>query len=165
MPGEWHGFADVDRNADPQFYLRALDRRAGRGYEIRQQTYALLDVREGQQLLDIGCGTGEAVRELARRVGNAGRVVGVDKSETMIGEARRRVEGTDLPCEYRLGDVYQLDFADNTFDGCRAERVFPHLDDPLRALAEMCRVTRPGGTSSLSSPTWKPACRTRLTGS
>jgi ubiquinone/menaquinone biosynthesis C-methylase UbiE len=145
MPGQRPGFADVDRDADPQLLLRALDRRGIVFQGLRQQTYDLLNVRVGHHLLDVGCGTGEVARELAQRVGGTGRVVGVDKSETMIGEAHRRAQGTTLPCEYRLGDVCHLDFADNTFDGCRAERVFVHLDDPLRALAEMCRVTRPGG--------------------
>jgi SAM-dependent methyltransferase len=145
MPGQWPGFVDVDRDEDPQLLLRALDRRAIVWQELRQQTYPLLDVQLGHQLLDVGCGKGEVVRELAQRVGGTGRVIGVDKSETMIGEARRRAQGITLPCEYRLGDVYHLEFADNTFDGCRAERIFMHLDDPLPALSEMRRVMRSGG--------------------
>jgi ubiquinone/menaquinone biosynthesis C-methylase UbiE len=152
MLGRRHGFTDVDRDADPQLFLQILDRTATAWREMRQQTYALLDVREGHRLLDVGCGTGEVVRELARRVGSTGRVVGVDKSETMIREARRRDEGASLPSEYRLGDAHHLDFPDRAFDGCRAERLFIHLDDPLRALSEMCRVTRPGGRIVVAEP-------------
>jgi ubiquinone/menaquinone biosynthesis C-methylase UbiE len=152
MPARWPGFTDIDRNEDPQFFLGALDRLHVVYHELRQQTCALLDVREGQRLLDVGCGTGEVVRALAQRVGSTGRAVGVDISETMIGEARRRAQGASPPSEYRLGDVYHLDFVDNEFDGCRAERVFIHLDDPLRALMEMCRVTRPGGHIVIAEP-------------
>jgi ubiquinone/menaquinone biosynthesis C-methylase UbiE len=146
------GFVDFDRNEDPEFFLSVLDRRTIVWREVRRQTYALLDVHEGDQLLDVGCGPGDAVRELAQRVGSTGHVIGVDKSETMIQEARRRAQGATLPSEYRLGDVYQLEFADNTFDGCRAERVFMHLDDPLRALSEIRRVTRPDGHIVIAEP-------------
>jgi SAM-dependent methyltransferase len=139
------GFADIDDTADPDHYVRTVERVAPLWQAMREQTYALLAAREGSHLLDVGCGTGDVARELARRVGWTGRVVGVDRSEAMIRAARRGAEGESLRVEYQPGDVYHLAFADNTFDGCRAERVFVHLLDPQRALAEMFRVTRPGG--------------------
>jgi ubiquinone/menaquinone biosynthesis C-methylase UbiE len=46
-------------------------------------------------------------------VGNTGRVVGIDNSETMIAEARKRTIGKNLPVEYAVGDIHALDFADN----------------------------------------------------
>jgi SAM-dependent methyltransferase len=70
----------------------------------------------------------------------------------MITEARQRAGGLKLPVEFRLGDVYHLDLADHTFDGCRAERLFVHLERPDAALAEMCRVTRPGGRIVVAEP-------------
>jgi ubiquinone/menaquinone biosynthesis C-methylase UbiE len=48
----------------------------------------------------------------------------------MIVEARKRAEGLNLPVEYQAGDAHHLDFADNTFGGCRAERVFMHVENP-----------------------------------
>jgi SAM-dependent methyltransferase len=74
-----------------------------------------------------------------------GRVVGVDNSEVMLAEVRRRAVGLCLPLEYRLGDAEGLELPDHTFDGARSERTFMHLDNPERALAEMVRVSRPGG--------------------
>jgi ubiquinone/menaquinone biosynthesis C-methylase UbiE len=144
------GFADVDRTSDPEFYVRTLDHTTPIWHALRERVDAALAVRAGAHILDVGCGTGEAARELARRVGG-GRVVGVDRSRTMVAEARKRAEGSGLPVEFRTGDVYRLDFADNTFDGCRAERLFAHLARPGQALAEMCRVARAGGRVVVAS--------------
>jgi ubiquinone/menaquinone biosynthesis C-methylase UbiE len=138
-------FEDVDRTGDPASLVGCLDRLAPLFRPLTHRTFELLAVGEGDCILDVGCGTGEAARALARQVGRTGRVVGVDRSRVMIREARRRTEGEPLPVEYRLGDVYRLDFADGTFDGCRAERVLMHLNHPGTALAEMCRVVRRGG--------------------
>jgi ubiquinone/menaquinone biosynthesis C-methylase UbiE len=133
------GFAEVDRTSDPAHYVRNLDHITPLFRALRELTYAALDAHEGDHILDVGCGTGEAVQELARRVGGAGKVVGVDRSRTMVAEARKRAEGSSPSVEFRMGDVYRLDFADYTFDGCRAERLFDHLERPERALAELCR--------------------------
>jgi SAM-dependent methyltransferase len=139
------GYADIDRTADPAHFIRSLGRIAPLWQPVRDRTYTLLEPRPGQRLLDVGCGTGETAQELARRVGGSGRVVGVDRSETMIAEAGRRARDSGLPVEFGLGDACHLPFADGAYDGCRAERVLMHLADPERALAEMCRVARPGG--------------------
>jgi ubiquinone/menaquinone biosynthesis C-methylase UbiE len=145
MPSVAPRFTNVNQNADPEHFVRTLDRLAPSWNEIRQHTYALLDVQEGDYLLDIGCGLGEVVRELAQRVGSRGRALGLDSSLTMVREARKRARGLDTPAEYVLGNVHALPFADSRFDGSRAERLFIHLKDPQQALAEMRRVTRSGG--------------------
>jgi ubiquinone/menaquinone biosynthesis C-methylase UbiE len=152
MPIQGSGFTDVDRTADPAHFVDILDVGSQLWGDIRRQTYAALAVRAGDRLLDVGCGMGDAVRELAELVGDTGQVVGVDSSRTMVAEARWRSRGVQLPVEYRLGDVYALGFADDTFDGCRAQRIFVHLERPAEALAEMRRVTRPGGRIVITEP-------------
>jgi ubiquinone/menaquinone biosynthesis C-methylase UbiE len=82
------------------------------------------------------------VIEMARLVGKTGRVVGVDSSQVMVAEARRRSEG--LPADIVVGDAENLEFPARTFDACRSERAFMYLDAG-RALDEMIRVTKPGG--------------------
>ena len=134
-------------SADPRFLVRFADA-ANEMTSVRackRRIEAFLDPRIGQQILDLGCGTGDDARALARLVGADGRVVGIDNSDAMLAEARRRSEGLDLPLELMLGDVQQLHGPDDAFDACRAERIFMHLKAPDRALAEMLRVTRPGG--------------------
>lgn len=148
------GFRNADQTSCPDAWVRYLDTVSA--LDVVQQwkarTFALLDARAGQQLLDVGCGLGDDVRTLAQRVGRTGRVVGVDTSTTMIEEARKRTAGQPLPVEYYVGDAQRLDFPDETFDGCRAERVFVHLAHPQAALTELVRVTRSGGRIVVGDP-------------
>jgi len=78
-------------------------------------------------------------------VGQQGRVIAIDVDPLMVAEAARRSDGDGLPVDFRLGDVYTLADPDAAFDGSRAERVFLHLAEPERALAQMVRVVKPGG--------------------
>jgi len=150
------GFSDVDRAADPDAFVRYLDAvgalEGTRAY--KRFTYALLAPRTGDRRLDAGCGAGDDARALARLVGPTGRVVGIDRSRTMLAEARRRVAGSGLPMAFRRGDLRRLPLADATFDGCRADRTLQHVDDPRAALAELVRVARPGARLVVSEPGW-----------
>jgi ubiquinone/menaquinone biosynthesis C-methylase UbiE len=141
------GFTHIDQTADPEYFIRFLDEASAQDsvQAYKRTTYALLDVREGQHILDVGCGTGEDAQALARLVGTGGRVVAVDFSQVMIAEATRRAENRGLPLVFQLADAHHLDFPDNTFAACRCDRSFMHLETPVRALREMVRVTRPGG--------------------
>jgi len=98
-----------------------------------------------EAVLDVGCGPRNDLFDMAERVGPAGRLVGLDASEVMIAEARRRAKERRLHITFEVGDVTALPFTDGTFDVCRAARVLEHLADPNGALAEMVRVTRPDG--------------------
>jgi ubiquinone/menaquinone biosynthesis C-methylase UbiE len=140
-------FAQVDHSGDPQMFVRYLELTTSLDWmqRLKQISFEMMKLEPGQTVLDLGCGTGEDVRALAAIVGPEGSVVGVDYSNLMVEEARKRAEGSNLPIEFRTGDAYKLDFDDSTFASCRAERMFVHLEDPLLALSEMKRVTRPGG--------------------
>lgn len=150
-------FSNVDRAPDAGFGMLYLDRvhATDLAMAYKRQTFALLGVAEGARLLDVGCGTGEDVLALARCVGTTGRVVGVDNSAAMVAESRQRAAGSGLPVAFQRGDARRLDFAADTFDGCRADRTFQHLDDPDAALAELVRVARPGGRIVVSDPDWE----------
>jgi ubiquinone/menaquinone biosynthesis C-methylase UbiE len=95
--------------------------------------------------LDVGCGYGADVEALAGRMPPGGRTVGIDVSETMIAEARRRTAGSRLDMRFVVGDALALPFEDDTFDVCRIETVLQHVEAPGQAVAEMARVTRPVG--------------------
>lgn len=139
-------FDAVDQAAHPDFFTRFLDKSLSlRDIGVyKQMMIDLLTIKEGATLLDAGCGTGQDALALAELVGPGGRVVGIDASETMIQEARTRAAETHLPVEYLSANAYQLPFAEKTFDGCQASRLFEHLSEPGRALAEIVRVARPG---------------------
>ena len=111
----------------------------------RQRSIELLELRPGSRILDVGCGAGDDARAMARLVAPDGRVVAIDIEPRMVAEAERRSTGVNLPVEFRIADVYDLQFEDGTFDGSRAERMFLHLAEPQRALAQMVRVVGSGG--------------------
>ncbi|HEX9439061.1 MAG TPA: methyltransferase domain-containing protein, partial [Roseiflexaceae bacterium] len=134
---------------------RYLDSVSAVAQDYKRRTFALLDARPGTRILDVGCGPGDDARALADLVGGGGRVVGVDVREEMIAQARTRSAGTDLPVEFQVGSIYHLNFADEAFDGCRADRVFQHLERPREALTEMVRVTRSGGRVVVFDIDWE----------
>jgi ubiquinone/menaquinone biosynthesis C-methylase UbiE len=142
------GFSDVDHTDDPRQFLKLLDTINDWPFFRDQQkprSLDLLQLRPGHQVLDVGCGVGDVTRLVGKQVGARGRVVGIDLSKLLIDEARRRTEGLSLPIEYATGDARALDFAAESFDASRVDRTLMFLDEPRRALAEMVRVTRPGG--------------------
>jgi SAM-dependent methyltransferase len=138
-------FSDVDRAGDPSQYIAYLDRARSPLEELRRFGNALLGLKRGDRLLDVGCGTGDALHELAAIVGPQGCVIGLDFSEAMLGEAGKRAATAGVDLSFVRGDAHRLAFPDGYFDSCFAERLFIHLDDPLRAVREMTRVLKPGG--------------------
>ena len=119
----------------------AYDRFMGR-YSIllSPQLADLAGVSPGQRLLDVGCGPGALTAELVSRVGPAG-VAAVDPSEPFVAAARARNPEVDV----RRAFAEQLPFPDQAFDGALAQLVVHFMSSPAAGLAEMRRVTRPGG--------------------
>ncbi|MGH2731968.1 MAG: methyltransferase domain-containing protein [Actinomycetota bacterium] len=141
------GFGEIDKTDDPEYFARFLAAGAGcRGNpEARAAALEALRVGEGQAILEVGCGLGAAVVEVAPMVGPKGRAVGVDISETMIEKARTRLDAQGLPVEFHRADARALPFEDRSFDGCRADFLLVSLAEPERALGELVRVLKPAG--------------------
>lgn len=141
------GFQDVNQTTQADIFFQFLD--AANALEsiqaYRQRMLELVPITPGKCILDVGCGIGHTALQLTQLVGPTGRVVGLDKSEAFIGEARRRAAAHSLPVEYQLGDAQRLAFPDHSFDVCRTERVLMYVAQPEQALDEMVRVLRPGG--------------------
>lgn len=114
----------------------------------KHRSYELMRIAIGDKVLDVGCGPGTDTLPLAQRVSPSGQVHGVDVDPDMIQVARRRTAeaGLERILYHYHAEVYHLPFPDNDFDSCRSERVFQHLVSPEVAIAEMGRVTKPGGS-------------------
>ncbi len=100
-------------------------------------------IERGQVAADIGTGTGDVLLSVAE---TAGKVIGVDSSEKMLAECRRRVESMGLKnVELRTGDAEDLPLADAECDTVLSSMLLHHLADPQRGIREMARVLRDGG--------------------
>jgi ubiquinone/menaquinone biosynthesis C-methylase UbiE len=97
-------------------------------------------VREGQRALDVGCGSGALVSELAEIVG-AESVAGIDPSEPFVEATRTRVPGARI----LVGSAEAIPFADGEFDATLSQLVVNFLTSPDQGMREMSRVTRAGG--------------------
>jgi ubiquinone/menaquinone biosynthesis C-methylase UbiE len=104
----------------------------------------------GGTALDAACGTGRALPALRDHIGSTGTVIAVDVTVEMLAEAARR--GRGAVAAVLLGDVTRLPLATAVVDAIFAAGLLPHLPDPVAGLAELARVTRPGGRLALFHP-------------
>jgi SAM-dependent methyltransferase len=119
----------------------AYDRFMGRySSQLSAQMADLVDVRAGRRVLDVGCGPGALTGELVARLG-ADAVAAVDPSEPFVDAARQRYPGVDV----QRATAEALPFDPDAFDAALAQLVVHFMSDPVAGLAEMRRVTRPGG--------------------
>jgi SAM-dependent methyltransferase len=111
------------------------------------QALAMLNLGPGDRVLDIGCGTGVALPDLARAVAPGGRVAGLDHASALLDEASDRADEAGVGSAVHLvtGDAHALPYATGSFSAAYISRVLMHLADPGRALLEARRVVNPGG--------------------
>lgn len=123
-----------------------------------------VEVGPNDTVLDVATGTAAVAIELAQRTGC--RVVGLDQSDAMLAEGRRRVSAAGFADRIELveGTAEQLPFGDGSFDGLTFTYLLRYVDDPAATLAELARVVRPGGTiamlefglpQGLARPAWE----------
>jgi SAM-dependent methyltransferase len=110
---------------------------------------ALAEIAEGETVLDVACGTGNAALLAAAR---GARVTGLDAAERLIEVARSRVDGDRV--EFVVGDALDLPFADGAFDVVLSVFGIIFVPDAARGLEEVRRVLRPRGRALLA--VWMP---------
>ncbi|MBA2439782.1 MAG: class I SAM-dependent methyltransferase [Thermoleophilaceae bacterium] len=114
---------------------------AGMDARWRERAVDLAGVSPGDRALDVATGTGDLARELGRRVGPEGEVVGLDFSESMLEIARAKAP----ELRFETGNALDLPYADGEFAAATVGFGARNFSDLRTGLAEMARVTRPGG--------------------
>lgn len=120
---------------------------------------AELGLREGDRVLDAGCGTGRALTALRAAVGASGVVLGADLTPAMLAAAVRA--GRDRDGLLVLADVGRLPLRTASLDAVFAAGLVAHLPSPAENLRELARVVRPGGTLALFHPIGRAALAAR----
>lgn len=145
-----HRFVNELEDGAVQRLIARLESRGGDAVFSRlfDQYVERLRFSRSAKVLEVGCGTGTFARRLARRETFFGPIVGVDQSPTFIMTATELAlkERVDRRAEFHVGDAHELDFPNASFDVVIAHTLISHVSDPQRALQEMARVLRPGGT-------------------
>lgn len=115
-------------------------RQAGWTRPTRTYLYRRADLVRARRVLDVGSGTGAVTEEIAART--SGQVIGIDIDPEIVGFARSR----SGKAEYRVGDAHMLPFSGGTFDITVCHFLLLWCREPRRAVSEMVRVTKAGGT-------------------
>ncbi|MFI7295023.1 class I SAM-dependent methyltransferase [Streptomyces sp. NPDC050121] len=118
-----------------------------------------LGLREGDRVLDAGCGTGRALTPLRAAVGLSGVVIGADLTPAMLEAAVRA--GRDRDGHLVLADVAALPLRSGSLDAVFGAGLIAHLPRPAENLRELARVVRPGGTLALFHPIGRAALAAR----
>ncbi|GJJ12944.1 hypothetical protein Clacol_007191 [Clathrus columnatus] len=112
---------------------------------VNSAGYLLGYLKPDNYILDIGCGPGTITADFAALVPN-GKVLGMDYVPEVLEQGRKIAVERDLKnIEFMTGDIHALPFPDNTFDVVHTHQTLQHIHDPVKALSEMRRVTKPGG--------------------
>jgi ubiquinone/menaquinone biosynthesis C-methylase UbiE len=110
----------------------------------RFQVLKALELREGERVIDIGCGPGLLAHEMAASVGRDGCVCGIDISEDMLALSRERCAEQNS-AKFQMAEATDLPHPEDSFDAAVSTQVYEYVADVPAALSELWRVTRPGG--------------------
>jgi ubiquinone/menaquinone biosynthesis C-methylase UbiE len=113
-----------------------------------------MDLRPGMHVLDFGCGPGLLAEEMARRVGDGGRVVGVDLNEAFLAGARERAHAAQMRNIAFVSGDGSAPLPDASFDRALCKNVLEYVTDAEETLRDLLRLLKPGGLLHISDSDW-----------
>jgi len=119
--------------------------------EMRSRALDMLDLTTGDQVLDVGCGTGFGTEGLLQHTDD---VYGIDQSEHQLERARAKLDHSGVV--FARGDAERLPFEDDSFDHIWSSGSIEYWPQPVRALEEFRRVVKPGGHVLVVGPNYPP---------
>jgi len=130
----------------PHYDLAVNITTLGQARHLRRMTVDQALIKPGDNVLDVGCGTGE-VTLLAKTRAKDGKVYGIDPAPEMIAVARNKAARKGLEIDFRVGVIESLPFTDASIDVVTSSLMMHHLPDELKArgLAEIYRILKPDG--------------------
>ncbi len=120
----------------------------------RRATRAMLGLKPGETVLDVGCGPGFLLAEIAAEVGGAGKLSGIDSSADMVALAHKRCAGFST-VDLQQANALALPFAAAAFNVVVSTQVYEYVADIAAALREAARVLRPGGRLLIVATDWE----------
>ena len=128
---------------DPVVRLALL----GQDKALRKTTAEMAQIKPGDRILDVGCGTGDLTIAAKAWAGSTGKVFGIDAAPEMIEAALAKAARAGLNIEFRVGLIESLPFPNDYFDVVLSSLMMHHLPDDLKrkGLTQIYRVLKPGG--------------------
>ncbi len=120
----------------------------GHEQNLRQATLDLAGIQPGEQILEVGCGTGSLTLAAKARAGQQSRVTGIDVAPDMLETARRQAAKAGLDVQFQLGRIEAIPFPDGQFDLVLSSLMLHHIHGDAakqQGLNEVLRVLKPGG--------------------
>ena len=141
---DWHAELgiDVDNNTPWHTLIR---------------TYLPIESLKGQHILEIGCGRGDFSCWLARQLNGTAHLVAADFSSTAVSKGREYALSNGLTIHWQVMDIQNIGHADASFDVIFSCETIEHVPEPGRAVRELARVLKPGGTLFLTTPNYMNA--------
>jgi SAM-dependent methyltransferase len=117
---------------------------------LNENSLREMQLAPGERVIDVGCGLGQLSRDMARLVGDAGNVLGIERSAEQLLVARQLALGDSaaLRVEFRQGDADRLPLDNSewgSFDVAHARFLLEHVPDPVAVVRQMVQAVRPGG--------------------